>query len=90
MFYLRMAIVSFGLLVAGLGMYAWFHGNYWYTVFDPRFGHFSTGPTVMMVFIGLMIVLFGIFSNGWEAISPAERKQIERDRRKHPRSRPRS
>jgi len=87
MFYLRMAIVSFGLLVTVLGMYAWYNGNYWYTIFDPRFGKFSTGPTVMMVFIGLMIVLFGIFSSGWEVISPSERKRLDRNWRKKPRSR---
>jgi hypothetical protein len=87
MFWLRLGIVSFGLLVASPGIYAWIHGNYWYTVFNPRFGQFGTGPTLMLVFFGLMIVLFGLFSSGWEGISPAERKKIERDWRKRPRSR---
>ena len=73
-----------GVLVADASMYAWIHGNYWFTIFNPRFGQFGTGPTVMLVFFGLMIVLFGLFSNGWEEISPAERKRLEHDRRKHP------
>jgi hypothetical protein len=85
MFYLRLAIVAFGLIVAAPGLYAWIHGNYWYTTFDPRFGRFGTGPTLMFVFFGLCIVLFGLFSNGWEAISPDEQKGLDRNRRKHKR-----
>jgi 1,4-dihydroxy-2-naphthoate octaprenyltransferase len=84
MIYLRTAIVSFGLLVAALGVYAWVHGNYWYTTYNPRLGQFGTGPTLMFVFFGLFIVLFGLYSRGWEEISPRERKQFERKSRKKP------
>ena len=70
MAWLRLGIVCFGLLVASPGIFAWIHGNFWFTVFDPRFGKFGTGPTVMFVFFGLLIVLFGLFSGGWEPISP--------------------
>lgn len=36
MFFVRLAIVCFGLLVAAPGWYAWIHGNYWFTVFNPK------------------------------------------------------
>jgi hypothetical protein len=87
MFWLRLGIVLFGLLVAAPGMYAWIHGNYWYIIFDRRFGRWSNGPTVMLIFFGLMIVLFGLFSNGWESISPAEQKRFDRNWQKKHRSR---
>jgi hypothetical protein len=83
MIYLRLGIVSFGLLVAAPGLYAWIHGNYWYTVFDPRFGRFGTGATVMFVIFGFLIVLFGLFSNGWQEISPDEQKRLDRKWRKN-------
>jgi hypothetical protein len=77
-FYIRFAVVLFGLIVASPGLYAWAHGNYWFTVFDPRFSKFGTGPTLMFVFFGLLIALFGLFSGGWEAISPKEQKELDR------------
>jgi len=83
MFYLRLGIVSFGLLVAAPGVYAWIHGNYWFTVFNPRFGQFGTGPTLMFVFFGLFISLFGLFSKGWSAITPDEQKRLDRTWRKN-------
>jgi hypothetical protein len=86
-FYLRLGIVSFGVLVASPGVFAWIHGNYWYTTFDPRFGRFGTGPTLMFVFFGILIILFGLFSNGWEGISPGEQKRLNREWDKHHRNR---
>ena len=47
-------------------------------VFNARFGTFGTGPTLMFVFFGLLIILFGLFSSGWESISPDEEKKLER------------
>jgi len=64
------------VLVASPGLYAWIHGNYWFTVFNPRLGQFGTGPTVMFVFLGFLIILFGIFSPGWDAITPDEQKRL--------------
>lgn len=78
MFFVRLGIVAFGVLVAAPGLYAWIHENYWFTVFNPRFGQFGTGPTVAFVFFGILIVLFGIFSQDWESISPSEQKQLDR------------
>jgi hypothetical protein len=78
MFCARLAIVAFGALVAAPGLYAWIHGNYWFTAFNPRFGQFGTGPTVAFVFFGALIALFGIFSKGWERISRAEEKELDR------------
>jgi hypothetical protein len=86
MFWLRLAIVSFGLLVASIGLYAWVSGNFWFTAFNPRFGQLGTGPTLMFVFFGLLIVLFGLFSKGWEPISPDEQKRLDRNWRKNHRS----
>jgi hypothetical protein len=83
MIWVRLAIVSLGLLVTSIGLYAWMRGNFWFTVFNPRFGQFGTGPTLMFVFFGLLIVLFGLFSNGWEAISPEEEKSLSQKRRKN-------
>jgi hypothetical protein len=79
MFFIRSAIASVGVLVALPGLYAWIHGNYWFTVFNARLGQFGTGPTVMFVFLGFLIVFFGLFSSGWEEITPDERKQLARD-----------
>ena len=78
MFWLRLAIVLFGLLIASGGLYAWNNGNLWFTTFNPRFGTFGTGPTLMFVFFGFLIILFGLFSKGWEPISPEERKALDR------------
>jgi hypothetical protein len=78
-FFVRLAIVCFGLLVAALGWYAWIHGNFWFAAFNPRFGQFGTGPTVMLVLFGILIIFFGLFSPGWEEITPDERKQFARN-----------
>ena len=86
-FYVRLAIVAFGLLVAAPGLYAWIHGNYWYKTFDPRFSRIGIGPTLMFVFFGFFIVLFGLFSNGWEEISPRERKELDRNWQRNQRHR---
>ncbi len=83
MFFLRFGIVSLGLLVAAPGLYAWIHGNYWFTTFNPRFGQFGTGPTVMFVFFGILIVVFGLFSKGWKQISRREQKQLDRSWQKN-------
>jgi hypothetical protein len=73
-----LGIVLFGAFVAALGWYAWIHGNFWFTVFNPRIGQFGTGTTVMFVFFDFLIILFGLFSSGWEVISPQERKELAR------------
>ena len=82
MFWLRLSIVLIGLAVSSLGLDAWMNGNLWFTTFDPRFGRFASGPTLMFVFFGLLIVLFGLLSKNWEPISPEEEKRLTRERRK--------
>jgi hypothetical protein len=79
MFFLRLGIVCFGMLVAAPGWYAWNHKIYWVTGFNAKLGRFGAGPTLTLVFMGTLIILFGLFSGGWENISPNEQKHFDRE-----------
>ncbi len=79
-FAVRLVVAVAGAGLAGLGWYAWSHEIYWVTVFNPRLGQFGFLPTLILVFLGAVIILGAIFFPNEKGLTS---KEEERHERKH-------
>ncbi len=76
----RLAFVFLGAGFVALGWYAWSHEIYWVTVYNARVGQFGWLPTIILAFIGVVIVLGALLLPEGEGMPTVGTKRRERKR----------